>query len=38
MTKEPDNMACFAAAAGTVLGELHAAFPRPVDIHAPSLP
>ena len=30
----PDNIACFTAACAGLLGELHAAFPRPLDIQA----
>jgi hypothetical protein len=37
MKTPPDNVTCFSLAAGILLGELHEAFPRPVDIHAPSL-
>ena len=30
----PDNITCFSTACAAVLGELHAAFPRPVDLNA----
>lgn len=32
--KTPDNIQCFTASCAALLGELHGAFPRPVDIQA----
>lgn len=34
MKTVPDNIDCFSLACAAVLGDLHAAFPRPVDLDA----
>ena len=34
MKTKPDNIDCFSLACAAVLGELHEAFPRPVDMDA----